>query len=41
MPAWVDEAGRHAARWLVSGLPAFRQLAERETHLRSAGTGSW
>lgn len=31
VPAWVDEPGRDAAGWLVSGLPAFRDRAERET----------
>lgn len=31
VPGWVDEPGRDADGWLVSGLPVFRDLAERET----------
>ena len=31
VPAWVDEPGRHAGGWLVSELPAFQSLAEKET----------
>lgn len=31
VPAWVDEPGRHAGDWLVSGLASFRSVAEQET----------